>query len=432
MRRELEPVRSVHQAFGHGLLPGLLFAGAAMVTRGRWLADLPGRAGHRRMRTLRWYYGIEMASPAREPRPCRRIALLTFDKLTNVHFSGTAHDEDQPVHLLVHTEVCSSICGPEYGHPCTRFCPANVYEIVRDDGRGAAAADQRVELRALQDVRHHGSLRRDHVGAAGGRRRTAVHGHVMASDWRASRLKRLEAAAIAGLGYPVMAALGHTLRWRTSGLHHLDAIRAAGHQPVMAFWHGRILPATFYFRRRGIVVITSENFDGEWIARIIERFGYGTARGSTSSGGKRALLQLVRDMKSGPAGRLHARRSARSGTGGAAGRRVAGDGHRQPAAAVPPRSVGVVDGAELGSDAGAEAVQHGGRWRVSRRESRELEHRLSALSAAGCRRAADRRILAALVAVGLQIDRRRRSEGRALVLTPGVTSPGRVLPTRPT
>jgi len=123
----------------------------------------------------------------------------------------------------------------------------------------------------------------------------------MAGDWRASRWKRFEAAAIAGLGYPVIAALGHTLRWRTSGLHHVDAIRAAGHQPVMAFWHGRILTATFYFRRRGIVVITSENFDGEWIARIIERFGYGTARGSTSSGGKRALLQLVRELKAGKA-----------------------------------------------------------------------------------------------------------------------------------
>ena len=71
----------------------------------------------------------------------------------------------------------------------------------------------------------------------------------------------------------------------------------------MAFWHGRILPATFYFRRRGIVVITSENFDGEWIAGIIERFGYGTARGSTSRGGRKALLQLTRDMAAGkPAG----------------------------------------------------------------------------------------------------------------------------------
>ena len=71
----------------------------------------------------------------------------------------------------------------------------------------------------------------------------------------------------------------------------------------MAFWHGRILPATYYFRRRGIVVITSENFDGEWIAGIIERFGYGTARGSTSRGARKALLQLKRDLASGrPAG----------------------------------------------------------------------------------------------------------------------------------
>jgi lysophospholipid acyltransferase (LPLAT)-like uncharacterized protein len=71
----------------------------------------------------------------------------------------------------------------------------------------------------------------------------------------------------------------------------------------MAFWHGRILPGTLYFRRRGIVVITSENFDGEWIARIIERFGYATARGSSSRGGLRAMLQLVRDMEEGkPAG----------------------------------------------------------------------------------------------------------------------------------
>jgi hypothetical protein len=64
----------------------------------------------------------------------------------------------------------------------------------------------------------------------------------------------------------------------------------------MAFWHGRILPACYYFRNRGIVVITSQNFDGEWIARVIESFGYGTARGSSSRGGLRALLQLKRDL----------------------------------------------------------------------------------------------------------------------------------------
>src|SRR6187200_2841628 len=123
------------------------------------------------------------------------------------------------------------------------------------------------------------------------------------SDWRRSPLKRLQVSAIAAIGYPLINMLGQTLRWRVDGLQHFEGVFASGRHPVMAFWHGRILPATFYFRRRGIVVMTSENFDGEWIARIIERFGYGTARGSTSSGGKRALLQLVRDMKRGrPAG----------------------------------------------------------------------------------------------------------------------------------
>ena len=121
----------------------------------------------------------------------------------------------------------------------------------------------------------------------------------MNSGWRRSRSKRLQAAAIATIGYPLINALGQTLRWRVEGLEHLEAVRASGRQPIMSFWHGRILPATVYFRRRGIVVITSENFDGEWIARIIERFGYGTARGSTSRGARRAMLQLVREMKRG-------------------------------------------------------------------------------------------------------------------------------------
>ena len=125
----------------------------------------------------------------------------------------------------------------------------------------------------------------------------------MSDDWRSSPLKRFQAAAIASLGYPVIDVLGRTLRWQVEGLHHFEGIRAAGQQPVMAFWHGRILSATYYFRGLGIVVITSENFDGEWIARIIERFGYGTARGSTSSGARKAMLQLVRAMRKGkPAG----------------------------------------------------------------------------------------------------------------------------------
>ena len=124
-----------------------------------------------------------------------------------------------------------------------------------------------------------------------------------ATSWRSSRSRRLQAKLIALVGYRLVSMLGSTLRWKTDGLEHFDRIVRDGHQPIMAFWHGRILPATYYFRRRGIVVITSENFDGEWIAGIIERFGYGTARGSTSRGGRRALLQLKRDLADGrPAG----------------------------------------------------------------------------------------------------------------------------------
>ncbi len=136
IRDELYPVRNVHQAFAHGLLPGLAFAGAAMVTGGGWFGErLPGHAGHHRMRTVASYYGVSGAAPLALPAPPPPDRVTTFDTVTGVHHSGTAHREDQPSHLLVHTEVCHSICGEEYGHPCTRFCPASVYEIV-DDGAG--------------------------------------------------------------------------------------------------------------------------------------------------------------------------------------------------------------------------------------------------------------------------------------------------------
>jgi len=132
VRDELYPVRNVHQAFGYGLFPGLAFAGVEVVTHGWSPVDLHGHPGHQRMKQLAWYYGSRQVDVDRASNATAIDRRLTFDKLTNVHFSGTSHDEDQPSHLLVHTEVCSSICGPEYGHPCTRFCPANVYEIAHE------------------------------------------------------------------------------------------------------------------------------------------------------------------------------------------------------------------------------------------------------------------------------------------------------------
>ena len=114
-----------------------------------------------------------------------------------------------------------------------------------------------------------------------------------------SRTARAKAAAIAMLGAPAIGALGATYRWTSRGTEHIEAVERQGRQPIYALWHGRIMPGLLFMRDRGIVVITSENFDGEWIARIIHRFGYGTARGSSSRGGAKALVQLRRELRDG-------------------------------------------------------------------------------------------------------------------------------------
>jgi len=117
--------------------------------------------------------------------------------------------------------------------------------------------------------------------------------------WRQSWAKRVQVTAIAAIGWPIIEALAGTWTYRVTGLEHLKAIEAAGHVPILSFWHGRVLAGLPYFRNRGIIVITSENFDGEWIARIIAKFGYGAARGSSSRGGAKALVQLRQALRAG-------------------------------------------------------------------------------------------------------------------------------------
>jgi electron-transferring-flavoprotein dehydrogenase len=148
VRRELYPVRNVHQAFGYGLLPGVGFAGLSLLTGGWWIRDpMPAKAGHEKTETLAAFYGADAAEAAAAPGPAfdRRT---TFDRLTGVHHSGTHHREDAPSHLIVHdTDICRTRCREEYGNPCTRFCPAHVYEMV-DDGAGG----QRLQINASNCV----------------------------------------------------------------------------------------------------------------------------------------------------------------------------------------------------------------------------------------------------------------------------------------
>jgi lysophospholipid acyltransferase (LPLAT)-like uncharacterized protein len=111
--------------------------------------------------------------------------------------------------------------------------------------------------------------------------------------------QRMKAAAIGATAGPLVRGLCRTLRWTVEGSEHWETVIRSGRQPILALWHGRIFAGLHYFRDRGVVVITSRNFDGEWVARILGRFGFRTARGSTSQGGARALIQLRRQLNAG-------------------------------------------------------------------------------------------------------------------------------------
>jgi electron-transferring-flavoprotein dehydrogenase len=140
IEKELYEVRNFHQAFENGRLIGLVESGLQYLTGGRGLrGDLKAEAGHLRMLKLQDVYGWTPTdvSDLPEPRPVKYDNKLTFDKVSDVYRSGTAHNEDQPPHLKVlDFNVCIEQCTKEYGNPCQYFCPAAVYEIeTLKDGR---------------------------------------------------------------------------------------------------------------------------------------------------------------------------------------------------------------------------------------------------------------------------------------------------------
>lgn len=100
-------------------------------------------------------------------------------------------------------------------------------------------------------------------------------------------------------GYFAVLMIGRSLRWTVLGWENFEAALGMGKPPIFTFWHREIFSATWFWRHRGIVVMTSQNFDGEYIARIIQKHGYGAARGSSSRGAMRALKEMIRTMRRG-------------------------------------------------------------------------------------------------------------------------------------
>lgn len=110
--------------------------------------------------------------------------------------------------------------------------------------------------------------------------------------------QRLALRAIASLGHLAIRTIGGTLRL---AIHIEDGGPADFYtRPlILCFWHEAIFPSTYAFRNQQISVLTSQSFDGEYIGRIISKFGYVPVRGSSSRGGARALLQSRRVLEKG-------------------------------------------------------------------------------------------------------------------------------------
>ena len=115
--------------------------------------------------------------------------------------------------------------------------------------------------------------------------------------------QRLAVRAAAFVFPLLIRAIGATLRFRVEGREHWDEAARGGRLPIYTFWHDRIFAGTYFFRGRRIVIMTSQSFDGEYIARFIQRLGYGAVRGSSTRGAVGALVELTRLVRKGcPAG----------------------------------------------------------------------------------------------------------------------------------
>ncbi|MGR3401777.1 4Fe-4S dicluster domain-containing protein, partial [Paracoccus sp. (in: a-proteobacteria)] len=131
--RDLKKVRNVKPIWSRlGLWPSLVLGGFDM-----WVANLTGRNP-----LGTWKHGKTDAQatgkagdfePIDYPRPDGK---LSFDRLTNVAFSFTNHEESQPSHLkLKDPSVPIDVNLPDYAEPAQRYCPAGVYEVIEEGGK---------------------------------------------------------------------------------------------------------------------------------------------------------------------------------------------------------------------------------------------------------------------------------------------------------
>ncbi len=113
---------------------------------------------------------------------------------------------------------------------------------------------------------------------------------------------RLKIWAISVFGYLAVLFIGRSLRWEVYGYENYEEAQRVGKSVLLAFWHRAIFPAIWFWRKRGIVVMVSQNFDGEYTTKVIHWHGYGTARGSSSRRASRVVVEMIRALREGRPG----------------------------------------------------------------------------------------------------------------------------------
>ena len=105
--------------------------------------------------------------------------------------------------------------------------------------------------------------------------------------------------ALAALGSAALNALMSTCRYQREGVEHYDQFWRAGKPVIFTLWHGRLLPCTHFHRHQGVVTLISLHRDGEYITRVVRRWGFTAVRGSTTRGGLDALRELIQHVRGG-------------------------------------------------------------------------------------------------------------------------------------
>lgn len=105
--------------------------------------------------------------------------------------------------------------------------------------------------------------------------------------------------AVSWIGYLAVLLIGRSLRWEVHGWENWKAAAERGKGLIYTFWHREIFSACWFWRKRGIVVMSGTNFDAEYTCRIICKHGFGAARGSSTRGGWRALAEMIKRVRKG-------------------------------------------------------------------------------------------------------------------------------------